>query len=441
MTMSRRNLLALGGVLAGSKALAQGMPDMPGMPGMPQKTPPATAPVAPAAKLAGKPGRSVVMPNGSLLPWKLVGGVKVYHLRAAPLTHTIAPGLEIEAWGYNGSTPGPLIEAVEGDRVRIYVTNALPEPTSIHWHGVLVPNGMDGVGGLTQAPIAPGKTFRYEFTFDRAGTYMYHPHVDEMTQIALGTVGMIVVHPRTPEGHTRDYALMSHEMKVPIGARRPDPLAMNDFNVLTFNGKSFPATAPLLAQTGERVRIRFANLGPMEHHPIHIHGHFFEVVATDGGPVPASARHPETSVLVPVGTVRVIEFVARAPGDWPLHCHMTHHAMNQMGHEAANLIGADTSGIDDKLGHAVPGYMTMGAAGMDEMANMRMPQPKNSISMLGGAGPHGTIDMGGMFTIVKVRDHLAGDADPGWYAAPAGTVASEATHDELARDGVDPDKP
>jgi FtsP/CotA-like multicopper oxidase with cupredoxin domain len=428
MTMSRRNLLALGAALAGRKALAQGTP------------PPATAPVAPPAKLAGKPGRSVVMPNGSLLPWKLVGGVKVYHLRAAPLHHTIAPGLEVEAWGYNGSTPGPLLEAVEGDRVRIYVTNALPEPTSIHWHGVLVPNGMDGVGGLTQAPIAPGKTFRYEFTFERAGTFMYHPHVDEMTQIALGMMGMIVVHPRAPEGHARDYALMAHELKVPIGARRADPLAMNDFNVLTFNGKSFPATAPLLAQTGERVRIRFANLGPMDHHPMHLHGHTLEVIATDGGAVPASARVPETTVLVPVGTVRVIEFVARAPGDWPLHCHMTHHAMNQMGHEAANLIGADTSGIDARLGHVVPGYMAMGAAGMDEMANMRMPQPKNSISMLGGAGPHGTIDMGGMFTLVKIRDHLTGDADPGWYAAPAATVASEATPAELARDGVDPAK-
>ncbi len=400
-----------------------------------------TAAVAAAAKLAQAAARSVAMPNGTTLPWKDAGGVKVYHLKAAPLRHTIAPGLEINAWGYNGSTPGPVLEAVEGDRVRIYVTNGLPEATTIHWHGVLVPSGMDGVAGVNQPAIGPGKTFKYEFTFDRAGTFMYHPHADEMTQLALGMMGMIVVHPRTPETRrVRDYALMLHEMKIPIGTARPDPLAMNDFNVLTINGKSFPATEPLVAETGDLVRIRLGNLGPMDHHPIHLHGHTFEVVATDGGPVPPSARHPDTTVLVPVGTTRTIEFIAR-PGDWPLHCHMTHHMMNQMGHDAANLIGADTSGIDDKLGHAVPGYMTMGAAGMDEMANMRMPQPKNSISMLGGAGPHGTIDMGGMFTMVKVRDHLAGDADPGWYAAPAGTVATEATHDELARDGVDPDKP
>src|SRR5262249_11756105 len=156
------------------------------------------------------------------------------------------------------------------------------------------------------------------------------------------------------------YALMSHEWKVAIGAARPDPLAMNDFNVLTFNGVAFPATDALVAETGDRVRIRLANLGPMEHHPIHLHGHTFELVGTDGGTVPASARIPETTVLVPVGTTRTIEFIARAPGDWPLHCHMTHHAMNQMGHDAANLIGADTTGLDAKLARVVPGYMTMG---------------------------------------------------------------------------------
>jgi FtsP/CotA-like multicopper oxidase with cupredoxin domain len=325
-----------------------------------------------------------------------------------------------------------VIEATQGDRVRIYVTNALPEATTIHWHGVFVPNGMDGVGGLTQVAIAPGKTFKYEFTFDRAGTFMYHPHADEMTQIALGMMGMIVVHPAGERARVRDYALMTHEWKIPIGARRPDPLAMNDFNVLAFNGVAFPATEALVAETGDRVRIRIANLGPMDHHPIHIHGHTFEVVATDGGTVPPSARLPETTVLVPVGTTRTIELVAHAAGDWPLHCHMTHHAMNQMGHEAANLVGADTTGLDAKLGRVVPGYMTMGQGGMGEM--MAMPQPKNAISMVGGKGPHGMIEMGGMFTILKVRDHLAGD--PGWYAAPA--IASEASAAELSRDGVTP---
>jgi FtsP/CotA-like multicopper oxidase with cupredoxin domain len=388
--------------------------------------------------LASHRALATVMPNvGSLAPTKAAKVDKVFHLRAEPVKHVIAPGLEIEAWGYNGTSPGPLLEATEGERVRIYVTNKLREPTSIHWHGVFVPNGMDGVAGLTQAPIAPGKTYKYEFVFDRAGTFMYHPHVDEMTQIAQGMMGMIVVHPRGADKKVRDYALMLHQWKIPIGARRADPLAMNDFNVLTINGKAFPATQPLLAETGDLVRIRLANLGPMEHHPIHLHGHAFELVGTDGGPVPASARHPETTILVPVGTTRTIEFRARAAGDWPLHCHMTHHTMNQMGHDAANLIGVDTSGLDAKLGRAVPGAMAMGSTGMSEMA-MGMPQPKNSISMLGGKGPYGAIEMGGMFTIVKIRDHLTGDADPAWYAAPAGSVASEATADELARDGIKP---
>jgi FtsP/CotA-like multicopper oxidase with cupredoxin domain len=421
MSVTRRKLLtstlAAGAALAGRKALAQ----------------PAPLP-APAGR-APRGASKLVVPNGSLLPWRQRDGVKIYHLVCEPVKHTIAPGLDIEAWGYNGSTPGPVIEATEGDRVRIYVTNKLPEATSVHWHGILVPNGMDGVGGLTQKPIEPGKTFKYEFTFDRAGTFMYHPHLDEMTQIALGMMGMIVVHPKGGERRARDYVLMAHEMKIPLGAARPDPLAMNDFNVLTFNGKAFPATEPLVAETGELVRIRLANLGPMDHHPIHLHGHTFQVVATDGGTIPPSARHPDTTVLVPVGSTRTIEFVADNPGDWPLHCHMTHHMMNQMGHESPNLIGADVRGLDAKLGRVVPGYMTMGAAGMAEMSTMQMPQPKNSISMIGGKGPHGVIDMGGMFTLVKVRDKL-GAGDPGWYDAPKGTVAGEATASDLSRDGI-----
>ncbi|MCX5747003.1 MAG: copper oxidase [Proteobacteria bacterium] len=431
MTLSRRKLLG-GSLVAGVAALGRkaGAAPTPATPTVPPPPP-------------GKPGRSsLVVPNGSILAAQKRsttrdGATRVYHLTAGPIKHELAPGLVIDTWGYNGTTPGPVIEAIEGERVRIYVTNQLPEATTIHWHGVFVPNGMDGVAGLTQPAIAPGKTFRYEFVFDRAGTFMYHPHADEMTQIALGMMGMIVVHPRRPDRIERDYALFAHEMKVAIGTRRVDPMAMNDFNVLTFNGKAFPATAPLVAEVGDRVRIRLANLGPMDHHPIHLHGHAFEVVATDGGPVPTSARHPETTVLVPTGTTRTVEFVASLEGDWPLHCHMTHHAMNQMGHDVANLIGVDTTGLDAKLGRVVPGYMTMGHEGMGEMATMRMPQPKNAISMLGGAGPHGMIDMGGMFTILQVRARLPADGTaPGWYAAPADTVAAEATPQDLARDGI-----
>jgi manganese oxidase len=448
MTISRRSVLssslAAGGALLGSR-LARAQPHQ-GHTGHTGQTPPPAPTTVPAAQAPSGPlsrGRTVkgesytpvVVPNGWTLPFERRGGVKVFHLVAEPVQHEIAPGLEIEAWGYNGSTPGPLIEAVVGDRVRIYVENRLPEPTTTHWHGVFLPNGMDGVAGVLQPAIPPGKTFKYEFTFTRPGTFMYHPHFDEMVQIALGMVGMIVVHPRGGSGRrVRDYSLMAHEWKVEPGARRPDPMAMNDFNVLTFNSVAFPATEPLVAELGDLVRIRIGNLGPMDNHPIHLHGHAFEVASTDGGPVPKAARWPETTILVPVGAVRVIEFVADAQGDWPLHCHMTHHTMNQMGHESANLLGADVRGLDQKIAPIVPGYMTMGQNGMGGMSGMAL--PRNAISMRGAPGPFGLIDMGGMFTMVKVRRRLSEGKDPGWFEHPKGTVASEAPAEELARDGI-----
>ncbi len=380
---------------------------------------------------------TVVTPNGSRLPWKEVDGVKVFHLIAEPVEHELLSGLSVEAWGYNGSTPGPTIEVTEGDRCRFYVTNKLPEETTVHWHGVFLPNGMDGVGGLTQKSIQPGETYSYEFVFTKAGTFMYHPHFDEMTQMALGMMGMIVVHPRGRSARkVRDYAIMLHEWQVEAGVRRPNPLAMNDFNVLTMNSKAFPSTEPLVAEVGDLVRLRFGNLSPMDHHPVHIHGHAFKLVETDGGPVPVSARHPETTVLVPVGSVRVVEFVAELPGDWPLHCHMTHHVMNQMGHDVPNMIGADVKDVDRRIRKLVPGYMAMGQTGMGGMGEMGMPGPTNSVSMKGTEGPFGYIDMGGMFTLVKIREHLSGNKDPGWYAHPKGTVASLATEAQLKKDGI-----
>lgn len=384
--------------------------------------------------------RGVVTPNGESLPMRKVGAFKVGHLIAHPIEHEFAPGLQADCWGYNGRTPGPTIEVTEGDKVRIYVTNRLPEPTSVHWHGVLLPNGMDGVAGVTQPAIKSGETFKYEFTFTRAGTYMYHPHFDEMTQMALGMLGMIVVHPRAPTGPRvdRDFVLMTHEWKIKVGTRRPDPTAMFDFNVLTFNSRAFPGTEPLVVGRGERVRMRFGNLSAMDHHPIHLHGHYFKVVATDGGPIPESAQWPQTTVLVPVGTTRTIEFIAEAPGDWPMHCHMTHHVMNQMGHDVPVTIGTDAKRIDRRVRSLVPDYMTMGESGMGNMAEMGMSVPHNSIPMVGGQGPFGMIDMGGMFTLLKVRDNPDAEDGSGWYRHPEGTVAAVASETDLAADGIDP---
>ena len=392
----------------------------------------------PVATAAGPP--PVTVPNGSTLPWKLVNGVKVYHLVAQPFTHEFAAGLRAECWGYNGTTPGPLIEAVEGDRVRFYVTNRLPEATAVHWHGLFVPNGMDGVAGLTQPGIPPGETFRYEFTLRQSGTFMYHSHFDEMVQMGLGTIGMFVVHPRAPLGPPvdRDFSLMLSEWAIKPGTRRPDPTVMNDFNIFTVNGKVFPATAPLVVRTGQRVRIRLGNLGATDHHPFHIHGHAFRVTGTDAGRVPESAWVPAATVLVPVGSTRDIEFVADAPGDWPFHCHMTHHTMNQMGHGLPNMLGVKPGPLDGKVRKLLPDYMTMGESGMGNMGSMSeaMGVPPNSIPMLGGTGPFGPIDMGGMFTILKVRDGITTYEDPGWYRHPAGTVAGRATPAALREDGI-----
>jgi FtsP/CotA-like multicopper oxidase with cupredoxin domain len=381
-----------------------------------------------------------VTPDGSTLPFRVVEGVKIFHLVAQEVEHEFAPGLAARCWGYNGQVHGPTLEAVEGDRVRVYVTNRLPAPTTVHWHGVFLPSGMDGVGGLTQKAIEPGETFVYEWTFRQSGTFMYHSHHDEMTQMALGLMGMIVVHPRQPSPDyavERDFAIMLGEWSIPVGAKRPNPNEMTDFNVLTMNAKAFPGTAPLVCKTGERVRIRFGNLSAMDHHPIHLHGYYFKVTATDGGAVPPGARYPETTVLVPTGSTRDVEFVADEPGDWAMHCHMTHHVMNQMGHGIPNMIGVDPHKYDKAVRRLLPNYMTMGQTGMGEMADMGMQVPENSIPMVGGKGPHGTITMGGMFTIVKVRDQVdEARKDPGWYQAPAGTVAMPATTAQLTRDGV-----
>jgi len=156
------------------------------------------SPLRAEVRFDGKDDRytPVVVPNGTKLPWRMVGDTKVFHLVAEEFEHEFAPGLKARVWGYNGHLPGPTIEAVEGDKVRIYVTNKLPEPTSVHWHGVLLPNGMDGVSGLNQTPIKPGDTFKYEFTLRQHGTHMYHSHFDEMTQIGIGTTGLFIIHPK-----------------------------------------------------------------------------------------------------------------------------------------------------------------------------------------------------------------------------------------------------
>jgi FtsP/CotA-like multicopper oxidase with cupredoxin domain len=403
------------------------------LPEAPLQTVAATQP--PLVPPNGRPYNPVVTLNGWTLPWRMTNGVKEFHLVAQPVVREIAPGMKANLWGYNGQSPGPTIEVVEGDRVRVYVTNKLPEHTTIHWHGQRLPNGMDGVAGITQPPIEPGKTFVYEFVARRAGTFMYHPHADETAQMAMGMMGLWITHPKDPSFMRvdRDFAFLLNAYDIDPGSATPRINTMLDFNLWTMNSRAFPGIAPLVARKGDRVRIRMGNL-TMTNHPMHLHGHEFVVTGTDGGWTPPGSRWPEVTTDIAVGQMRAIEFLANEAGDWVFHCHKSHHTMNAMGHGVPTMIGVEQRDIASKIGNLVPDYMVMGDKGMADMGSMEMALPNNTLPMMSGQGPFGSIEMGGMFTMVKVRNGLAsGDyKDPGWYPQPVNTRAYEWTGAPLA---------
>ena len=347
---------------AGAVAVSAGLVSRVGAASLPEAvvmSGPATQ--APPAPPSGRHFSPVVTLNGWSLPWRMNNNVKEFHLVAEPVVREIAPGMKANLWGYNGQSPGPTIEVVEGDFVRIFVTNRLPEATSIHWHGQPLPNGMDGVTGLTQRAIPAGKTFVYEFVAQRAGTFMYHPHADEMVQMAMGMMGFWVTHPKNPADHQvdRDYVMLLNSYDIDPGSYTPKVNTMLDFNLWTINSRSFPGVAPMVAKRGDRVRIRIGNL-TMTNHPMHIHGHSFEVAGTDGGWIPKAARWPEVTVDIAVGQMRAMEFVADAPGDWAFHCHKSHHTMGPMGHQVPTMIGVEQKDIAKKINNLVPDYMSMG---------------------------------------------------------------------------------
>jgi len=425
MTQRRTFFRAAGATLLGAAAVSRAGAAL--LPEAAVQTSAAMQP--PPLPPSGRPFQPIVTLNGWSLPWRIKDNVKEFHLVAEPVLREIAPGMKARLWGYNGQSPGPTIEAVEGDRVRIFVTNKLPEETTVHWHGILLPSGMDGVAGLTQPPIAVGKTWVYEFVLQRAGTFMYHPHADEMTQMAMGMMGLFIVHPKDPRQHRvdRDFGFLLNAYDITPGSATPQVNTMLDFNLWTWNSRAFPGIDPFVAKSGDRVRIRVGNL-TMTNHPIHMHGPHFEVTGTDGGWVPKSARWPEVTTDIAVGQMRAFEFNA-IPGDWAIHCHKAHHTMNAMGHGVPTMIGVDHRGVAEKILKLVPDYMVMGEKGMAEMGAMEMPLPHNTLPMMTGTGPFGPVAMGGMFSVVKVRDDVkAGDyGDPGPYAHPPGTLASEYT--------------
>ena len=345
---------------------------------------------------------NVEMPDLARLSHRVVDGVKEFRLIAEVVHSQFAPGREVDAWGYNGSVPGPLIEVNEGDRVRVIFENRLPEMTALHWHGLEAPMEMEGSVGLGQDPVPPGGQYVYEFTLNQHGTLFYHSHF--AMQEMMGQLGMLVVHPRTPYTPRvdRDFGLLIQEWALMPNNNVPNSMAM-EFNWLTFNGKAGPATTPMLVKQGERVRLRMVNLG-MDHHPIHLHGNQFVVTGTEAGRKPQALWFEENTVLVGAGQARNIEFDAKHIGDWMLHCHMPHHMMNQMvsmagpmtptGH--AKMMSSSNIGLypmDDPAKKAVPGYPQDMWMPMDAMFD----KPENFGLRKGWSGA-----MMGMMTIIRV---------------------------------------
>ncbi|MDP2449350.1 multicopper oxidase family protein, partial [Polaromonas sp.] len=338
MTNRRNFLTGAGAITTAVAAAAVSRVAMAALPEPVLQTKPDT--MAPLMPSTGRPYNPVVTLNGWTLPWRMNAGVKEFHLVAEPVVREMAPGFKAHLWGYNGQSPGPTIEVVEGDRVRIFVTNKLPEHTSIHWHGQRLPNGMDGVAGLNQPAIPVGKTFVYEFVARRPGTFMYHPHADEMTQMAMGMMGFWITHPKAKhpliDDVDRDFVFLLNAYDIDPGAYTPKIMTMLDFNLWSWNSRIFPGIDPLVVRKNDKVRIRIGNL-TMTNHPMHLHGHEFLVTGTDGGPTPKSTRWYEVTTDVAVGQMRQIEFLADEEGDWAFHCHKSHHTMNAMGHDVPTM--------------------------------------------------------------------------------------------------------
>ena len=263
---------------------------------------------------------------------RIDGGVKVFDLGVSVIEWNILPDQSVEAYAFNRQVPGPRIRVTEGDRVRINVTNELPEATSVHWHGMVLPNGMDGAAEVTQRPIEPGETFAYEFTAGQAGTYFYHSHKEPDRQQGLGMYGALMVDPKDP---ARDAAYdYDHEMVVQLqewlerdGYTYPAMTMERALpNYFTLNGKSYPETMNMAV--GERLRIRFIGSNNNFVHPMHVHGGPFEIVETDGNPVPEQARLLKDTVNVGPGERYDVVWEALEPGEWLIHCHIPHHTTN-----------------------------------------------------------------------------------------------------------------
>jgi len=361
----------------------------------------------------------VQTPGISNLPFTMDNGIKVFHLVAEPVKQQIAPNKVLDLWGFNSSAPGPTIQVNQGDRVRLIVDNHLPEPTSMHWHGFEIPIAMDGMPGLSQDPIKPGGRFVYEFTLHQEGTYFYHSHM--AMQEMMGMLGAFIMHPKQPYVPVvdKDFVILLQEYAVLPNNVVPNSMNM-EFNWLLMNGKAGPDITPLVVRQGDRVRIRLINLG-MDHHPIHLHGHTFQVTGTEAGRIPESAQYPSNTVLVGVAQARDIEFVANNPGSWMLHCHLPHHMMNQMSSNVgpmSRMKSGVPAGLSMEHGMGIltgePGVPMgedygpslgrgMGVGSTNNRPNSNGPLAKQSIE------PH--MNMPGMESVQKQGGDISADAD------------------------------
>jgi len=259
------------------------------------------------AKTAGL-GNQPLAPRGE-------NGVKAFDLVCKVVQWEVAPGQTVEAWCYNEQVPGPEIRVVEGDTVRINVKNELPESTALHPHGVIVPNNMDGVPFITQPPIKPGETFTYEFVARNPGSHMYHSHHNSTKQVGKGLLGALIIEPKD-RSKDPDYDLEY-------------TMVLNDqLGGFTINGKGFPATAPLTAKRGQKVRIRYMNEGQMIH-PMHLHGMPQLTFAKDGWNLPQP--YMNDTVNVAPGERWDVIVDCTELGVWAFHCHILSHAESEHG--------------------------------------------------------------------------------------------------------------
>lgn len=253
--------------------------------------------------------------GNQLLPFTMDGDVKVFQLTVTEIDWEITPGKKVKALAYNGTLPGPVIRATEGEKVRIIVKNEMKESTAVHWHGLRLPNKMDGVTYLNQDPITPGSSFTYEFVAKPFGSHMYHSHHNSAKQVALGLLGAFIIDPKdraVEPAYDKEYIMI-----------------LNDGMLgYTINGKGFPATEALTAKLGERLRIRFMNEGVM-YHPMHLHGFHMEVFARDGYLLPQPFKCDTLSIAPGERWDVIVE--ADEPGAWAFHCHILPHAESEHG--------------------------------------------------------------------------------------------------------------